>query len=151
MRLLQTRHRLECGNRARLGGGPGDVSVYRRFRQDQMQRYAAMQAAGLGHWFGAFLQGKLVADCGVFAKDGLGRYQFVTTHPAYRRRGLCTRLIYETAQFAFANLVVHQLVIEADPQDMAQRLYEGLGFARVGRSQGLQRHGVRPQDGNALA
>jgi RimJ/RimL family protein N-acetyltransferase len=46
---------------------------YRLFRQRQMQRYAAMERAGLGHWFGVFAatdQGEqLVADCGLFRES----------------------------------------------------------------------------------
>jgi hypothetical protein len=60
---------------------------YRLFRQDAMRRYGKMEAAGLGHWYAAFLDGQLVADLGVFHDGrGLGRYQAVETHPDYRRR-----------------------------------------------------------------
>ena len=39
-----------------------DEADYRLFKERQMARYRAMSGQGLGHWFGAFLNGKLVGD-----------------------------------------------------------------------------------------
>ena len=38
---------------------------YRVFKERQMARYRAMAERGLGRWFGAFLDGKLVGDLGI--------------------------------------------------------------------------------------
>jgi RimJ/RimL family protein N-acetyltransferase len=112
-----------------------------------------MQQAGLGHWFGAFVNGSpgphgelLVADCGLF-RDGfgaraLGRFQHVETHPAWRRRGLCSALIHAVCRFGFEHMGLHTLVIAADPTDVAIGLYEALGFQRVASTWQLER---RPQ------
>ena len=82
---------------------------YRLFAERQMARYAAMQRAGLGHWFGlaTTVDGRpaLVASCGLFRDpargDGLGRFQVVSTHPAWRRRGLCTALVHAACRHGF--------------------------------------------------
>jgi hypothetical protein len=60
-------------------------------------RYAARRRAteaGHGAWFGAFRDGELVAQLGIFAVQGpLARYQDVGTHPAARRQGLAGTLV----------------------------------------------------------
>ena len=117
---------------------------YRVFRERQMARYGAMQRAGLGHWFGVFARtgggGEgdhrevLVADCGLFRDAALGhtlgRFQFVSTHPAWRRRGLCRALIDHVCRHGFDAMGLHTLVIVADPDDVAIGLYESVGFER---------------------
>ena len=111
---------------------------YRVFRQRQMARYGAMDAAGLGRWFGVFHEGRVVADCGLFtdAKPGqpgnatLGRFQLVSTNPAWRRRGLCSALMHAACRHGFESFGVRKLVIVADPDDVAIGLYESLGFER---------------------
>ena len=117
------------------------VAGYRLFRERQMQRYGAMERAGLGHWFGIFAEAEdgaggeqLVADCGLF-RDGsgvsaLGRFQHVSTHPAWRRRGLCRALIHAVCRHGFDVMGLDTLVIVADPDDVAIGLYESVGFAR---------------------
>jgi RimJ/RimL family protein N-acetyltransferase len=111
---------------------------YRIFRQRQMVRYGRMAEAGLGNWFGIFASTPggdvLVADCGLF-RDGpgpgaLGRFQFVSTHPAWRRQGLCSALIHAVCGHGFEAMGLASLVIVADPHDVAIGLYEALGFAR---------------------
>ena len=110
---------------------------YRLFRQRQMRRYEAMERAGMGHWFAVqacHAEGgeQLVADCGLFHEPGqkLGRFQHVVTHPLWRRRGLCSALIHAVCQHGFDRMGLDTLVIVADPDDVAIRLYEALGFER---------------------
>ncbi|KNZ33804.1 MAG: hypothetical protein AD742_04815 [Methylibium sp. NZG] len=123
--------------------GGFEPNGYRVFRRRQMQRYGAMVAAGRGDWFGVFASSpvgtsaadagsaQLVADCGLFVDGrGLGRFQYVSTHPAWRRRGLCTALIHAACRHGFDTLGLHTLVILADPADVAIGLYESLGFQR---------------------
>lgn len=110
---------------------------YRVFRERQMRRYEAMVRAGMGEWFGVFARvgggdEVLVADCGLFRAPGrsLGRFQHVSTHPAWRRRGLCSALVHAVCQHGFEQMALETLVIMADPLDVAIGLYEALGFER---------------------
>ena len=115
---------------------------YREFAQRQVERYAAMQAAGLGHWFGIVAQVDdrpvLVASCGLFrasARPGdaatrLGRFQVVTTHPDWRRCGLCANLVHAACRHGFEAMGLDTLVMMADPDDVAIGIYESLGFRR---------------------
>ena len=130
-----------------------EPAAYRRFRERQMLRYASFERAGLGHWFGVFAQPgvdgndtrseRLVADCGLF-RDGvgpgaLGRFQFVSTHPAWRRRGLCSALVHAVCRHGFEAMGLASLVIIADPGYAAMRLYEALGFERAASTWGMER------------
>ena len=118
------------------------IDDYRLFRERQMLRYGAMERAGLGHWFGVFTNdGAIVADCGLFIDETgtLGRFQHVCTHPAFRRRGLCTALIAAVCGHGFEVMNLQTLVIVADPLDVAIVLYESLGFERHTSTWQLQR------------
>lgn len=98
------------------------------FKRDQMQRYRQMTCAGLGLWFGAFLEKQLVAELGVFAAGGIGRFQQVGTHPDYRRRGICGTLVYQTSRYALEQMKVETLVMVADENYHAAKIYESVGF-----------------------
>ena len=125
-----------------VDSGRFEPTGYRAFAQRQVARYAAMQAAGLGHWFGlvARVDGRdvLVASCGLFraaarADDEasrLGRFQYVSTHPAWRRRGLCTALVDAVCRHGFHAMGLDTLVMVADPADVAIHVYESLGYRR---------------------
>jgi ribosomal protein S18 acetylase RimI-like enzyme len=76
---------------------------YETFKRRQFKNYQAMFKAGLGNWFGAFLDKKMVGDLGIFHQDRIGRFQNVGTHPEYRRQGICGTLVYQAAQIAFHN------------------------------------------------
>ena len=111
---------------------------YRVFAERQMARHAAMQHAGLGHWFGLVAQAdgraELAASCGLFRDpghpEGLGRFQYVSTHPAWRRLGLCTALVHAACRHGFEAMDLRTLVMVADPDDVAIGVYESLGFRR---------------------
>ena len=120
-----------------------DEAGYRAFREKQMRRYRAMSQDGLGGWFGAFLEGELVADLGLFRDGSLGRFQNVETHPRYRRRGLCGTLVHYAARVGLDDWGLDTLVMVADPEYHAARIYESLGFEVVERQMGLERPGNR--------
>lgn len=117
---------------------------YRRFKARQMEEYRRMAEAGLGAWLGAFLEGRLVADLGVFADGEVARFQAVETHPDFRRRGICGTLVYAGAQHALSALGARRLVMVADEHYHAARIYESLGFRATERQLGLE---LRPSAG----
>jgi ribosomal protein S18 acetylase RimI-like enzyme len=106
----------------------GEAS-YREFKERQMAQYRAMSERNLGHWFGAFMNGKLVGDLGLFRNGATGRFQSVETSPEFRRQGICGRLVYEAAQFGFQNMGLTELVMVADENYHAAKIYESVGFA----------------------
>jgi len=112
---------------------------YRDFRRLQMSRYRRMVAAGLGNWYGAFIDERLVADLGIFYDGQVGRYQSVQTHPKYRRQGIAGTLVYEAGRLAMATFNLDTLVIVADTGSAAERLYRSLGFQESEVQVGLER------------
>lgn len=104
---------------------------FEQFKGRQMASYRRMSEAGQGSWFGAFLEGQLVGDLGIFYEDQIGRYQNVETHPDYRRQGICGTLVYQTGLVAFKEFSVNHLVMEADIDYHAARIYESVGFRRT--------------------
>lgn len=125
------------------GQGEGqDETRYREFKTSQFRGYRAMSQAGLGFWYGAFVNGRLVANLGVFS-DGAGllRYQSVATHPAYRRRGLCGSLTFFAGEHARAHFQAQELVIVADDYAEAKRVYASVGFQEAERQQLLLHRG----------
>ena len=75
------------------------------------------------------MDGELVSQLGVISgPDRVARYQDVGTHPAARRRGLAGTLVCHAGQYAFDHLGASTLVIVADPQEGAIRVYRAAGF-----------------------
>jgi GNAT superfamily N-acetyltransferase len=88
-----------------------------------------LQVRGKGAWFGAFLEGQMVAGLGIFSDgSGVARYQTVDTHPDFRNRGMAGTLVYTAARYAIDELGATTLVIVADPEYSAITIYRGLGF-----------------------
>jgi ribosomal protein S18 acetylase RimI-like enzyme len=101
---------------------------YEVFKREQMANYQRMAKANLGNWYGAYLNGKLVGDLGVFSDGEVARYQSVGTHPEFRRKGICATLVYEAGKSTLENSKIEYLVMEADPEYHAARIYESVGF-----------------------
>ena len=116
-----------------------EESTYRAFKEAQMTRYRAMTRAGLGFWYGAFVDGRIVADMGVFAHGELARFQAVGTHPEYRGRGLCGTLTHVAREHAREALGVPMLVIVADDHYYAKDIYRSVGFEPLERQAALLR------------
>ncbi|HEU4945764.1 MAG TPA: GNAT family N-acetyltransferase [Kribbella sp.] len=72
----------------------------------------------------------MLASLGL-ASDGSGvaRFQSVQTHPDYRSRGLASTLVHRASTYGLSELGAHTLVMVADPEYLAIRLYRALGFA----------------------
>jgi len=96
-----------------------------------------MSQAGLGDWYGAFLNNRLVADLGVFHDGSIGRFQSVETHPEFRRRGIATALVSTAANQALLKYDLKMLVIVTEDESAAQRMYESVGFRAVEHQMGI--------------
>ena len=110
----------------------------RCFGDDGSEEYQERRAAarrrltqeGRGAWFGAFADGRLLAQLGLIgAGGGYARYQHVETDPAARRQGLAGTLVWQAGRYGREVLGAGTLVIVADPADVAIRVYRACGFA----------------------
>ncbi len=125
-------------NQVEIGAAEFPEAEYRLFRARRMEEYRRMARAGLGAWLGAFVEGRLVADLGVFVDGPVARFQAVETHPDFRRRGICGTLVHAGARHALSVLAAERLVMVADEHYHAARIYESLGFRPTERQLGLE-------------
>jgi len=117
---------IDLGLRLYAGDGMTDLDYYHGRALSRRK----ITEQGHGAWFGAFEDDKLVAQLGVFrAGDGIARYQHVETDTAARRRGLAGTLVWQAGVYALEELGARTLVIVADQDGDAIRLYRSVGFA----------------------
>src|ERR1700730_8577556 len=98
------------------------------FLTAQLAAKRALTEAGHGAWSGAFLDGTLVSQLGLITvESGLARYQSVETQPAPRPRALAGTL---GSQVGATTLTggTRTLVMVAEPDDAAIRVYRSVGF-----------------------
>jgi ribosomal protein S18 acetylase RimI-like enzyme len=114
---------------------------YRTFTRARLADLREHFRAGHGGWYVAIdlASDEVVASCGIVVKEGRGRFQLVDTALAYRRRGICSRLVIEAAQRSAAQHGADRYVIVADADYHAVGLYESLGFQREERVTGVCR------------
>lgn len=110
----------------------------RPFLKEMFSDLRRMTNAGLGKRFGAFLDGRVVADLGIYTSNGIGRFNEVATHREFRRQGFCGTLVYRAAIAAFESMNVQTLVMEADEDDHAAAIYESVGFKPNQRKVGFE-------------
>ncbi|UMG92425.1 GNAT family N-acetyltransferase [Nocardioides sp. TF02-7] len=102
---------------------------YRTFAERRADADRALCEAGHGTWWGAFAGDRLVASMGlVDAGSGLARFQSVETHPDHRGQGIAGTLVHRVAAHGFDEVGAHTLVMVADPDYLAIRVYRSVGF-----------------------
>ncbi|MEF2278174.1 GNAT family N-acetyltransferase [Deinococcus sp. YIM 134068] len=117
-----------------------EETSYRAFTGRKLAALRAAGEAGHGAYFGAFEGKKMLSGLGVYnAGGGVTRYQNVETHPDARGRGLAGNLVHHAGEWARENLSARTLVIVADPEYHAQRLYERVGFRPTEVQLGFER------------
>ena len=123
-----------------LTRGDEEAASYRAFWEQNAKLYLKMIEDGAGLWFGAFVEGKLVSDMGLFYQDKVARYQAVISLEKYRNLGIASNLVYFVGQFGFNNFGVSDLVIVADQNYHAKDIYRRLGFSGNEQNFALERH-----------
>jgi ribosomal protein S18 acetylase RimI-like enzyme len=104
--------------------------AYLRFLTDRAATSRRLVEAGHAVWSGAFVDGRLLSSMGlVDAGDGLARFQSVQTHPEARGRGLAGTLVHHVSRLGLDEREARTLVMVADPEYLAIRIYRSVGFA----------------------
>jgi ribosomal protein S18 acetylase RimI-like enzyme len=117
-------------------GSPGHDP---EFVQARTAAERALTEAGHGSWFGAFLDGQLLAQLGLITDgSGIARYQNVESHPTARRKGLAATLVWQAALRGL-EAGADTLVMVADPDYVAIRIYRSVGFADAETQIGFER------------
>ncbi|MGJ8633182.1 MAG: GNAT family N-acetyltransferase [Luteolibacter sp.] len=99
---------------------------YRFFIGNQAASYRKLTRRGMGHFYGAWLDGHLAATMGLYFKNGIGRCQAVHTRSEFRRQHICKSLVYHVCQTGLQYL--DKIVIVADKHYHALDIYKSLGF-----------------------
>lgn len=106
-----------------------EAASYRLYAGRKAQEARRLAEAGHGGWFGAFVNGRMEAGMGLYTDgSGIARFQSVETRPSARHRGLASSLVHFVARLGFEAMSAHTLVMVADPDYLAIRLYRTLGF-----------------------
>ncbi|MGH3348156.1 MAG: GNAT family N-acetyltransferase [Nocardioides sp.] len=109
--------------------GETDPHFTREFSSRKDASYRRLVEGGHGHWWGAFVDGALAASLGIIRTgEGLARFQHVKTHPDHRRQGMAANLVHAAATDPFIRVGARRLVMVADPDYDAIRIYRSLGF-----------------------
>ena len=99
------------------------------FARGKVAQEKALTDQGLGARWGAFEQDTLVSTAGLFRTDATtARFQAVETHPDARRRGYAGTLVHRLAVHGLEELGATTLVMVADPDADAIRVYRSVGF-----------------------
>lgn len=88
-------------------------------------------AADNVHFIGAYDSGSLVACCAVKAMDGYGEIKRLYVKPEARGKGLATLMILRLETFLLNSGITCAKAETGIYQPEANKLYEGLGYART--------------------
>lgn len=104
-----------------------DPRSFEGFAQGRARARRALSERDIGASFGAFADGELIADLGVFRCGTTARYQSVGTDEEHRRRGLASYLLGVAARRA-ADQGCGRWAIVTEATNPAGRVDRGLGF-----------------------
>jgi ribosomal protein S18 acetylase RimI-like enzyme len=113
-----------------LATAPVEVDAgYEEFTRRRTEASRGLVESGRAVWFGAFEGERLLASLGL-VPDGQGaaRFQSVQTHPDARGQGLASTLVHRASMYGLTELRAKTLVMVADPEYLAIRIYRALGF-----------------------
>jgi GNAT superfamily N-acetyltransferase len=122
---------------------------YRAYRERLFGHYRVLHAQGRAEWFGVWCDGVLAADCGLVrdhaSPGATARFQRVATHPDWRRRGLARALVHGAGRHALQVWQAAEVIMVADPDDIAIHLYRSLGWREFEREWCFERRSPRDQ------
>lgn len=101
-----------------------NIDKYRPFIENRFKAYEELTTQGVGSWFGAFEDGILVADLGLFGSKEFARFQSIETKKNYRKIGIAQSLMI----FAATENKNRPLVIQAVSNGPAIDMYMRIGF-----------------------
>ena len=105
-----------------------EAKSFERFVRKQVEVRRRQVAGGQLTWYVARLGDQVVGSMGLFVQDGIGRFQDVATHADFRRRGVCGTLLAEVCRRGLEQLGAKTLVLLADVDGPAWRIYQAHGF-----------------------
>ncbi|HEX8476269.1 MAG TPA: GNAT family N-acetyltransferase [Pyrinomonadaceae bacterium] len=105
-----------------------ELEAYKEFKKRKIKDQRALIDEGVGDWYGAFIGERAVSNLGLFREGEMARFQEVGTDPDFRRRGICGTLVHHVSRTALEQQGVKTLVMAADENYHAAKIYESVGF-----------------------
>jgi len=116
--------RMRCNERT--------LEAYRMYVTSKAQTDRGLVEAGSGGWFGAFVDGRLVAQMSLVAAGPDSHvFQAVETDADRRRQGPAGSLVQHASRYGFAELGARTLVMVADPNYFAISPYRALVMSGI--------------------
>ncbi len=107
--------------------GYGSHEVQIKFLKDQALDFHEIIVKGKAKRFGAFFEGRLVSDLGIYWQDEVIRFNNVGTHMDFRRKGACRTLVYNVSRQLLKG-GAQKVVMQADEDYFAGTIYESIGY-----------------------
>lgn len=108
---------------------PPEDAGHAEFTRRRSEAELSLVKAGRATWFGAYEGDRLQASLGLVSDgSGVARFQNVQTRPGARGRGLASSLVHRASEYGLSELGAQTLVMVADPEYLAIRIYRALGF-----------------------
>ncbi len=111
----------------------GSKSDQEKFLREQALEFSTLITKKVAKRFGAYLNGQLVADLGVYWNESVIRFNSISTHPLFRRLGACSTLVYKVSKSLLEKNPNKTLVMQADENYHAALIYESIGFVPEGK------------------
>lgn len=106
----------------------GSETEQMEFITGQGKEFASLIKKNSAKRYGGFLNGKLIADLGIYWDDNVVRFNSISTHSLYRRQGACSTLVYKVSKSLLEQFPLKKLVMQADEDYHAAGIYESIGF-----------------------
>jgi GNAT superfamily N-acetyltransferase len=103
-------------------------AAYEEFTRRKVATKRAMVDRGHGKWFGAFDGDRLQSSLGLVFDGAVARFQNVQTSPEDRGQGLAGTLVHHASTYGLTAGGAQTLVMVADPDYLAIRIYRSVGF-----------------------
>jgi GNAT superfamily N-acetyltransferase len=113
--------------------------AYRSFLDRRAAWHSRLVERGTARFWGVHDHGDLVASLGIVTLGTLARYQDVQTAVAYRKRGIASALLATAGRDALER-DADRVVIIAQPNSEAERVYARVGFRVVERTSSACRY-----------
>lgn len=106
----------------------GNKAEQTEFLREQAFDFSKLVEQKMAKRFGGFLNGKLISDLGIYWNEEVVRFNSISTHACFRRIGACRTLVFSVSQDLLKLYPNKTLVMLADEDYHAAKIYESIGF-----------------------
>lgn len=101
---------------------------YREFSKQLMDDYRSIILLNKSIWFGAYIGSQMIGSVGLLWSNTMVAFQRVLIKPEFRMHGACKTMLHYVAAWISNSLKDRTLVILAEKDSIAEKIYTNLGF-----------------------